>query len=166
MSDLSSQSDPFAWMFSAADSHAKTYRWLDDVLALLESGAGYSSSSCDWSNPSLPAGFSSKTSLDCCRQTADGTWAPLSGRWQNWGMGGPTGCLTLSGSECPSNAAVCSLSDVLEPTADVPPKFFLSERACRGILRRAEKRGRELPCQLQLALTEAANIERRMGTTS
>lgn len=75
--------------------------------------------------------------------------------WGNWGMGGPIGLLTLGGSEFHSAAGVCSLSDVLE-TGDVPPKYFLSAKACRGILRRAKKRGRELPPALQAALLQAA----------
>jgi hypothetical protein len=74
----------------------------------------------------------------------DGTLEPYSGAWSNSGMGSPTECLTLSSSEWPSDAAVCSLSDTLE-TGDVPQRFFLSATACKGILRRAEKRGKELP---------------------
>jgi hypothetical protein len=66
-------------------------------------------------------------------------------------MGSPTEFLTLSSLEWPSAAAVCSLSDTLE-TGDVPQRFYLSATACRGILRRAEKRGRALPLSLQTAL--------------
>ena len=36
--------------------------------------------------------------------------------------------------------------------ADVPRKYYLSRRACRGILRRARERGKPLPPQLELAL--------------
>jgi hypothetical protein len=50
---------------------------------------------------------------------------------------------------------VCSLSDILE-TGDVPPQYYLSAKACRGILRRADKRGKELPPQLALALQAVA----------
>jgi hypothetical protein len=39
------------------------------------------------------------------------------------------------------------LSAILEPNPD--PKYFLSPTACKGILRRAEKRGRELPLPLR-----------------
>ena len=46
--------------------------------------------------------------------------------------------------------SVCSLAQILEP--DVAQKYFLSPRACRGILRRAQKRGRELPPILLAAL--------------
>jgi hypothetical protein len=73
-------------------------------------------------------------------------------------MGSPTECLTLSSSEWPNDAAVCSLSDILE-TGDVPLRFFLSATACRGILRRAEKRGKELPSALACALKETAATE-------
>lgn len=70
-------------------------------------------------------------------------------------MGGPTGFLTLSSSDWPSDAAVCSLSDILE-YQPVPRKFFLSATACQGILNRAEKRGRKIPSTLRRALTQAA----------
>jgi hypothetical protein len=163
----SRQTDLFDLIGSAEDSPAKTYRWLDDVLDWLERAAD--SGSC--SDVSLllcvPAGFSSKTSLACCRQTADGTWESSSGRWGNWAIGGPTACLTLSGSEFPSGAVACSLSDVLEKWTDghftceadfhdYLARYFLSAKACRGILRRAEKRGRELPPALLAALQAAA----------
>ena len=75
--------------------------------------------------------------------------------WQNSGMGGHTECLTLSTSEWPNDAAVCSLSDILE-TGTVPQRFFLSATACQGILRRADKRGKELPQALQAALEQVA----------
>ncbi len=46
------------------------------------------------------------------------------------------------------------LSDVLE--LDVSEKYYLSPKACVGILRRAEKRGKELPEMLRLALMKNA----------
>ena len=70
-------------------------------------------------------------------------------------MGSPTEFLTLNTSEWPSDAAVCSLLDTLE-TGDVPQRFFLSAKACQGILRRAEKRGKELPPLLRQALESQA----------
>jgi hypothetical protein len=39
------------------------------------------------------------------------------------------------------------LSEVLED-GSVPRRFYLSARACQGILRRAEKRGKQLPADL------------------
>lgn len=58
-------------------------------------------------------------------------------------------------SEWPNDAAVCSLSDVLVTDA-IPPKYFLSSMACGGILRRAERRGKELPAALMIALQAVA----------
>jgi hypothetical protein len=71
-------------------------------------------------------------------------------------MGSPTEFLTLNTSEWPSDAAVCSLSDVLE-TGELPQRYFLSAKACRGILRRAEKRGKQLPPSLAEALQAVAS---------
>ena len=48
------------------------------------------------------------------------------------------------------------LSDVLEPTGNVPQKYFLSSRACKGILRRADKRGKQIPPALRTALETVA----------
>lgn len=59
-------------------------------------------------------------------------------------------------SEFPSAAAVCSLSQVLE--TEVAPKYFLSPRACAGIIRRAEKRGKALPAHLAAALKAVADL--------
>ena len=39
----------------------------------------------------------------------------------------------------------------------VPERFSLSPKACQGILRRAEKRGKELPEVLRIALERQAN---------
>jgi hypothetical protein len=61
---------------------------------------------------------------------------------------------TLNTSEWRNGAAVCSLSDILEESPD--PKFSLSAKACLGILNRAEKRGKELPRPLRLALEAVA----------
>ena len=40
---------------------------------------------------------------------------------------------------------------------NVPERFSLSPKACQGILRRAEKRGKELPEVLRVALERQAN---------
>ena len=54
-------------------------------------------------------------------------------------------------SPFPNADGVCSLSDVLE-TGNVPPQYYLSPTACRGILHRASKRGKSLPEVLEIAL--------------
>ena len=48
------------------------------------------------------------------------------------------------------------LSQILEDS--VLPKYFLSERACKGILNRAKNRGKELPEQLREALEQQAGV--------
>lgn len=101
------------------------------------------------------AGSSGRMSLASCHREKDGTLVPSLEGWKNSGMGGPTERLTLNTSEFPSAADVCSLSDVLE-IADVPRRYFLSARACKGILRRAAKRGKELPTALEDALTQVS----------
>jgi hypothetical protein len=96
-------------------------------------------------------GSSGKMSPVSCHQQEDGILVPSLGRWLNSGMGSHTECWTLSSSEWHSGADVCSLLDTLE-TGDLPQRFFLSAKACAGILRRAEKRGKTLPSALQQAL--------------
>ena len=115
--------------------------------------------SADWSAYFARSGWSGKTSPVSCRRTEDGRWEPSSGRWQNSGMGSPGECLTLSTSEWTALPAqflndegVCSLSDVLEASHLVPERYSLSPKACAGILRRAEKRGKKLPAMLEAAL--------------
>ena len=66
-------------------------------------------------------------------------------------MGSRIECLTLDSSASPSDARECFLSDVLE-IGDLPRRYFLSAVACRGILRRAKNRGKELPAMLRAAL--------------
>lgn len=102
-------------------------------------------------------GSSGKTSPVSCHRTEDGILAPSSGRWLNSGMGGPIESLTLSSSEFHSGAVESSLSDILE-TGDVPQRYFLSPKACAGILRRAEKRGKRLPEALDAALRSVSRL--------
>src|SRR5579883_1216729 len=103
-----------------------------------------------------PYGWCGRTCPVSCRLTADARLEPSSGCWSNSGMGSPTEFLTLSISEYPSDAVASSLSDILE-TGELPRRYYLSGRACRGILRRAEKRGKELPEALKSALIAVAS---------
>ena len=63
-------------------------------------------------------------------------------------------CTTPNISEQHSGAGACSLSQILQ--ADAPGKYSLSPKACAGILKRAERRGRALPPLLKAALEEQA----------
>lgn len=64
--------------------------------------------------------------------------------------------LTLNTGECPSVARESTLWQILQ--ADAPEKYYLSARACEGILRRAERRGKTLPPMLREALEEAVAL--------
>ena len=59
---------------------------------------------------------------------------------------------TVNISEWPSAESVSLLSSTLEVNA--PEKYYLSARACQGILTRASRRGKKLPDLLQTALLE------------
>jgi hypothetical protein len=103
-----------------------------------------------------PYGWCGRTSPASCRSTTDGRLEPFSGCWSNSGMGSPTEFLTLNISEYPSDGVASSLSDILE-TGELPQRYYLSATACQGILRRAEKRGKELPEALRSALLAVAS---------
>ena len=60
----------------------------------------------------------------------------------------------LNTGESPSAENVSTLSQILQ--ANVPERYFLSPRACLGILQRASVRGKELPILLKRALTRQA----------
>ena len=64
----------------------------------------------------------------------------------------PGACWTPNTGACPKDAKESSLSAILQ--ADAPEKYSLSARACFGILKRAEKRGKKIPALLWEALVE------------
>ena len=59
--------------------------------------------------------------------------------------------------ESPSEENVSTLSQILQ--AGVQDKYFLSPKACQGILRRASARGKELPEVLRMALERQASTD-------
>lgn len=63
----------------------------------------------------------------------------------------------LISSDKPNDQA--TLSEILE--SETPARYYLSAKACQGILRRAEKRGRALPKPLREALIQAARADMR-----
>ena len=139
---------------SAGASRARTSAWPVAVQASLPLAVDCSSTSSDWLRSYSLAGFSWKMSLGSSRATTGGTSPSSSLPWETQGTAWRGECWTRGGSECPSGAGACSLSAVLEPR--VPPRFSLSPKACTGILRRAEKRGRTLPAALEGALRTVA----------
>lgn len=68
---------------------------------------------------------------------------------------------TLNIGESPSVESESLLSQILE--ANAPLKYYLSERACQGILTRASRRGKALPDLLKTALLEMIEWWQRGG---
>lgn len=68
----------------------------------------------------------------------------------------------LNFGECPNVVEESGLWQILE--ANVPQKYFLSETACRGVLRRAERRGKKLPEILEKALKQQIERWRKYGS--
>ena len=66
------------------------------------------------------------------------------------------GSSTRNTGECPSVARESTLWQILQ--ANAPEKYYLSARACEGILRRAERRDKTLPTMLREALEEAVAL--------
>lgn len=69
---------------------------------------------------------------------------------------------TLNTSECPSDVVESSLSRILQDT--VPSKYYLSPKACVGILRRAKERGKKIPRVLEEALELQAGVQNSSKT--
>ena len=133
------------------DLPAKTSALLAKGLVLLAKEAGYSGKLQELWRKRKQNTSSSKTYLVCYPVTTEQILESSSGRWPTSGILLDGGCLMLNTLEYPSAGVVSSsLADVLLATA--LPKYFLSPRACEGILRRATKRGKELPPVLTQAL--------------
>ena len=64
----------------------------------------------------------------------------------------------LNTGESPNVAVESRLSQILEVNA--PEKYRLSAKACEGILRRAERRGKVLPEMLRIALEQTIAREK------
>lgn len=65
-------------------------------------------------------------------------------------------CWTHNISESLREENASTLSQILQD--NVPEKYYLSPKACLGILRRASERGKELPAVLKKALEQQAKI--------
>lgn len=81
--------------------------------------------------------------------TRDGQLGGGTGTWTDDGawLGA---CSTRNGGEYPNAAVESRLSQILEERPHT--KYSLTPKACMGILRRAEKRGKDLPEALKAAL--------------
>ena len=103
----------------------------------------------------FPDGQSGRTSSELCPAGTVTTLRQSSKKWLGWGRVSLNGqSLTHSSSESPKGVDECSssLALILQQPTDVASKYFLSAKAAEGILRRANRRGKTLPEQLQQAL--------------
>jgi hypothetical protein len=88
---------------------------------------------------------------DYFQATKAATSESLSLKWPTQGIATSSGEFWIrSSSEFPNAAVESSLLEVLEKTSN--PRYFLSSKACEGILRRANRRGKVLPKALEDAL--------------
>jgi DNA (cytosine-5)-methyltransferase 1 len=71
--------------------------------------------------------------------------------------------LTLNIGEFPNVENVSLLSQILE--GNVPQKYYLSARACQGILARASRRGKPLPDILRQAILDVIEQARKLSMT-
>ena len=69
---------------------------------------------------------------------------------------------TLNTSDSRNGAEECSLSQVLLGGGLIPQKYYLSARACLGILTQAKRRGKTLPASLKAALEHTVQIMQRV----
>jgi len=139
-------------MFSleASLDFARTTQWQDSVQDWLATVEHFGGSSIASLTRDAPDGLSARMSLGSSAAEAVQTSQRSSTPSQNSGTASLGVCLTLNTSEWPKDGDASSLSDIL--VADPLPKYSLSQKACRGILNRSERRGRRLPSGLQEAL--------------
>ena len=95
--------------------------------------------------------LSSKTCTAVSLATEDATSQSYSRRWMNSGMTSRGVCLTAKTSESPSSAVASTLLPCIE-TGEVSEKYFLSQNAATGILRRVDRMGRNLPLSFRQSL--------------
>lgn len=129
---------------------------------------------CGRMYPELSAQTKEKTSESCSKSSAKsktkmpiflnllgGGGALLEPLWET-GIPSLGECSTLVFGESPSVAEESGLWQILQ--AGAPLKYYLSEKACRGVLRRAERRGKELPTILKTALEQQIKRWGKYGT--
>jgi hypothetical protein len=140
-------------MFGQEDSPAKTSRlreWgreqglkgknLDCFLNLLA-----------YLKRDIPEFSSSRTFQVSSLATEEEISRSLFARWPASGMAWDGVCLTAGISESPSHVSESTLSGVIE-TGEAPERYFLSPNAAKGMLRRADRMGRNLFPPLRRAL--------------
>jgi transposase len=95
-----------------------------------------------------------RLTCSCCERFVQ---APLPSRPIERGRPGPGLLAHVLVSKYADHLPLYRQSDILE-TGDLPQRFFLTPKACAGILRRAVGRGKTLPPPLQRALQAVAGL--------
>jgi hypothetical protein len=139
---------------SPVDFLAKTFPLLESEQGWQDCVVDFSGKSADSLTKQERRLLSSKMCLVYFPQITEEIWPLSLKRWSSAGIASLGGCLMLNTSEFPKEGVESSLSDVLETKGDHLKKYSLSARAAQGILRRATRRGKTLPMQLQEALQE------------
>ena len=135
------------------DSPAKTSRlreWGRD-LGFEETNLDSFTTLCGSLEAAIQEPLSSKTCTAFSLATEDATSQSYSRRWTNSGMVSHGVCLIAKTSESPSNVVESTLLPCIE-TQEVPEKYFLSQNAATGILRRVDRMGRNLPPSFRQSL--------------
>ena len=159
MTSLNEPNNTGQLTFSSPDhpaSHSVSPESVSDWMTLVATSL---SSPLEFVDSLNPGGLSSRTYPACLRAEGGTTTLPSSIKWKNAGMRVGGVSLTLNMPEWHSDAAASLLSDILETTGDHLQRYSLSQKACAGILRRAEKRGKKLPPILEAALMTGASSE-------
>ena len=119
---------------------------------------------CGKTSPALSQATAEKTSDPSSKRSVPSVTIPLMYLDLRMGYGNLLGAYwetttvlpgkytTPSTGQCRKGAKEFTLSAILQ--LDAPEKYSLSPKACAGIIRRAEKRGKELPDMLREALME------------
>ena len=101
---------------------------------------------------------SQNQTLPMCLCLRRGSGQSLGAYTMRWEDGALLGDFTmLSTGEYPKEENVSRLSQILVDS--VLPKYYLSAKACQGILNRAERRGKELPAELKEALENQCRLK-------
>lgn len=140
---------------SPAAFPAKTSASQESEPDLQANGAASSRKSSALRQRSRRGGVSSRMFQGSLALAAGEILPSSSQGYGNAGLLSATGFWTANISESPNEGVAVSLSAVLQ--RQVSERYFLSPKAARGILRRAEKRGRKLPPPLEAALTVLAS---------
>ena len=136
------------------DFLAKTFPLLESEQGWRDRVVDFSGKSADSLTKQERKLLSSKMCLVYFPQITEEIWPVSLKRWSSAGIASLGGCLMLNTSEFPKEGVESSLSDVLETQGDHLKKYSLSQKAAQGILRRAGRRGKQLPEPLQKALED------------